>query len=97
MADLARANHIRVVLASVLPASGYPWKGSAGNPAEKIRSLNDWLKSYAAQQGITYLDYYSAMVGPDGGMKPSISIDGVHPNAAGYAIMEPLAEKALAQ
>jgi lysophospholipase L1-like esterase len=97
MADLARANHIRVVLASVLPASGYPWKRSAGNPAEKIRSLNDWLKSYAAQQGITYLDYYSAMVAPDGGMKPGISIDGVHPNAAGYAIMEPLAEKALAQ
>lgn len=97
MVDLARANQIRVVLASVLPASGYPWKRSAGSPAEKIRALNDWLKSYAAQQGITYLDYYSAMVGPDGGMKPGISIDGVHPNAAGYAIMEPLAEKALAQ
>lgn len=97
MVDLARANNIRVVLASVLPSSGYPWRPSAGNPAEKIRALNDWLKSYAAQQGITYLDYYSAMAGPDGGMKPGISIDGVHPNAAGYAIMEPLAEKALAQ
>ncbi len=97
MVDLARANNIRVVLASILPASGYPWKPSAGNPAEKIRALNDWLKSYAAQQNITYLDYYSAMVGPNGGMKPGISIDGVHPNAAGYAIMEPLAEKALAQ
>ncbi len=97
MVDLARANGIRVVLASVLPADRYPWKPSAGNPAEKIRSLNDWLKSYAAQQGITYLDYYSAMVGPDGGMKPGISMDGVHPNATGYAIMEPLAEKALAQ
>jgi lysophospholipase L1-like esterase len=97
MADLARANNIRVVLASVLPAAAYPWKPSAGNPAEKIRALNDWLKSYAASQDITYLDYYSAMTGPDGGMKPGISIDGVHPNAAGYAIMEPLAEKALAQ
>ncbi|HEY4009424.1 MAG TPA: SGNH/GDSL hydrolase family protein [Acidobacteriaceae bacterium] len=96
MVDLARANNIRVVLASVLPSSGYPWKPSAGNPAEKIRALNDWLKSYAAANGITYLDYYSAMAGPDGGMKPGISIDGVHPNAAGYAIMEPLAEKALA-
>jgi lysophospholipase L1-like esterase len=97
MADLARANNIRVVLASVLPAAGYPWKPSAGSPAEKIRALNDWLKSYAASLNITYLDYYSAMAGPDGGMKPGISIDGVHPNAAGYAIMEPLAEKALAQ
>ena len=97
MVDLARANSIRVVLASVLPAAAYPWKPSAGSPAEKIRALNDWLKSYAASQNLTYLDYYSAMVGPDGGMKPGISIDGVHPNAAGYAIMEPLAEKALAQ
>ena len=97
MADLARANNIRVVLASVLPAAGYPWKPSAGSPAEKIRALNDWLKSYAASLNITYLDYYSAMAGPDGGMKPGISIDGVHPNAAGYATMEPLAEKALAQ
>lgn len=95
MVDLAKANGIRVVLASVLPASGYPWKRSAGDPAEKIKSLNDWLKGYAAAQKVTYLDYYSAMAGPDGGMKPGISIDGVHPNAAGYAIMEPLAEAAL--
>jgi lysophospholipase L1-like esterase len=97
MTELARANGVRVVLASVLPASGYPWKRSAGDPAEKIRALNEWLKGYAAAQGVTYLDYYSAMVGPDGGMKPGISIDGVHPNAAGYAIMEPLAEQALAK
>jgi lysophospholipase L1-like esterase len=97
MVDLAKANNIRVVLASLLPAAAYPWKPSAGDPAEKIRALNDWLKSYAASQNNTYLDYYSAMVGTDGGMKPGISIDGVHPNAAGYAIMEPLAEKALAQ
>jgi lysophospholipase L1-like esterase len=97
MVDLARSNSIRVVLASVLPAAGYPWKPSASNPAEKIRALNEWLESYAGSQNITYLDYYSAMAGPDGGMKPGISIDGVHPNAAGYAIMEPLAEKALAQ
>lgn len=95
MTEVAKANNIRVVLASVLPSSGYPWRPSAGNPAEKIRALNEWLKGYAAQQGITYLDYYAAMVGPDGGMKPGISIDGVHPNAAGYAIMESLAEKAL--
>jgi lysophospholipase L1-like esterase len=97
MVDLAKANGIRVVLASVLPSSGYPWKRSAGDPAEKIKVLNDWLKGYAAAQNVTYLDYYSAMAGPDGGMKPGISIDGVHPNAAGYAIMEPLAEQALAK
>ena len=97
MVDLAKANSIHVVLASILPAAAFPWKPSAGSPAEEIRALNGWLRSYAAAQNITYLDYYTAMVGPDGGMKPGISIDGVHPNAAGYAIMEPLAEKALAQ
>jgi lysophospholipase L1-like esterase len=97
MVDLAKANGIRVVLASVLPAAAYPWKPSAGDPAEKIRALNQWLKGYAAAQNVTFLDYYSAMAGPDGGMKPGISIDGVHPNAAGYAIMEPLAEQALAK
>jgi lysophospholipase L1-like esterase len=97
MVDLARANNIRVILASVLPAAAYPWRPSAGDPAQQIRALNDWLKSYATSQNITYLDYYSSMAGSDGGMKPGISIDRVHPNAAGYAIMEPLAEKALAQ
>ena len=96
MTELAEANHIRVVLASVLPAADYPWKRGM-DPAPKIRELNAWIKDYCEQKKITYLDYYSAMVGPDGGMKPGISLDGVHPNAAGYAIMEPLAEQALAK
>ena len=65
-------------------------QGSHSGPA-----LNQWLALYAAEQGFTYLDYYTSMAGPDGGMKPGISKDGVHPNAAGYAIMEPLAEKAI--
>jgi lysophospholipase L1-like esterase len=93
--DLARANGIKVVLASVLPAARYPWRPGVVDPAGRIRALNEWLKGYAAEQQVVYLDYYTAMAGPDGGMKPGISIDGVHPNAAGYAIMEPLAEKAL--
>lgn len=97
MVDLARANGIKVVLASVLPAARYPWRPGVADPPGRIRALNDWLRSYAASQNIVYLDYYSAMAGPDGGMKPGISIDGVHPNAAGYAIMEPLAEAALAK
>lgn len=97
MTELAKANGIRVVLASVLPVARYPWRPSVGDPAAQVKALNEWLKSYAATQSVTYLDYYDAMVGPDGGMKPGIAIDGVHPNAAGYAIMEPLAEQALAQ
>lgn len=97
MVDLARANNIKIVLASVLPAARYPWRPGVPDPPGRIRALNDWLKSYAASQNLAYLDYYSAMADANGGMKPGISIDGVHPNAAGYAIMEPLAEAALAK
>lgn len=94
MADLGRANGIRVILASVLPAADYPWRKGL-DPAPKIKLLNQWIAAYCAEHHLTYLDYYTAMAGPDGGMKPGISIDGVHPNAAGYALMEPLAEQAI--
>jgi len=94
MVDLAKANHIRVILSSILPAADYPWKPGMA-PAPKIAALNRWLVSYAAEQGITYIDYYTPMADAAGGMKPGLSLDGVHPNAAGYAIMEPLAEAAI--
>jgi lysophospholipase L1-like esterase len=94
MTELAQANHIRVVIASVLPAADYPWHRGQ-EPAAKIRDLNTWIAEYCKQKKATYLDYYSAMVDENGAMKPGISKDGVHPNAAGYAIMEPLAEKVL--
>jgi lysophospholipase L1-like esterase len=94
MVDLAKANHIRVILASILPAGDYPWKPGM-EPAPKIAALNRWLASYAAEQGLTYIDYYTPMANAAGGMKPGLSLVGVHPNAAGYAIMEPLAEAAI--
>ena len=94
MVDLAKANGIRVILASILPAREFPWHKGL-EPAPKIRVLNDWLKGYCADHSILYLDYYSAMTAEDGGMKPGISKDGVHPNDAGYAIMGPLAQAAI--
>jgi lysophospholipase L1-like esterase len=97
MTEIAKANGIRVILASTTPAAKYPWKPEIADPAGKIEALNGWIKSYCAQEKLTYLDYWTAMAGPDGGMKPGISLDGVHPNAAGYAIMEPLAEAAIAE
>ncbi len=96
MAELAQANNIRVVLASVLPAYDYPWKPGL-EPAEKIVALNAWLKDYAASHGLVYLDYFTAMTNEKHGMKTEISGDGVHPNKAGYLIMAPLAERAIAQ
>jgi lysophospholipase L1-like esterase len=96
MVEIAKANGIRVILASVLPAAGYPWRPSVTGVPQTIEALNAWLKDYCAQEKLTYLDYWTAMAGPDGGMKMGISKDGVHPNAAGYAIMQPMAEAAIA-
>jgi lysophospholipase L1-like esterase len=94
MIDLAKANGIRVIVASITPAADYPWRKGLG-PGPKIRALNNWLQGYCVTHSVTYLDYYSALVAEDGGMKPGTSFDGVHPNAAGYAIMGPLAQAAI--
>ena len=96
MAAVARQNGIRVVFASILPAKAYPWRPEI-RPVDTIRQLNAWMKAYCVREKLTYLDYYSAMVGADGGMRVELSGDGVHPNAAGYAVMAPLAQKAIEQ
>ncbi|HMD41327.1 MAG TPA: SGNH/GDSL hydrolase family protein [Candidatus Acidoferrum sp.] len=96
MSELARANGIHPVLCSVLPSSEFWWhKGLA--PAPKIRELNAWIKDYAAKNGFVYVDYYSPMVNAEGGLKSEFSPDGVHPNAAGYGLMAPLAEAGIAE
>lgn len=95
MTELARGNGVRPILASVLPAALYPWKPEI-QPIDKILELNRWMKEYAAREGIVYLDYYSAMVNDQHGLKAEFSGDGVHPNAAGYSIMTPLAGDAIA-
>ena len=102
MAELARANGIRVVLSSVLPVSNYgrdrdgnPLDMRTKRPPEKILELNAWIKKYAAVNDHSYLNYFSAMVDEHGLLKKELSEDGLHPNAAGYAVMAPLAEKAI--
>lgn len=94
MAELARANGIRVVLASVLPAYRYRWRPDA-RPAETIAALNRWMKQYARDNGIVYLDYHSAMADGRLGLRSELSADGVHPNEAGYSLMAPLTEAAI--
>jgi lysophospholipase L1-like esterase len=96
MAELARANNIRVVLSSITPVYDYPWRAGM-QPVQKIAALNGWLRSYAAAHGEVYLDYYSAMQDERHGLPVALSPDGVHPNAAGYAVMAPLAEKAIGE
>lgn len=94
MVTIARANRIAVVLASVPPANVFTW-APALKPADQIRGVNAWLKAYAWREGLTYVDYYAAMATPDGAMKPELTFDGVHPNMAGYLVMEPLTQAAL--
>jgi lysophospholipase L1-like esterase len=102
MAELAKANKIRVVLASVLPVSNYghdrqanPLDMRVNRPPEKILELNAWIKKYVAANGHSYLDYFSAMVDEQGLLQRDLSEDGLHPNAKGYAVMSPLAEAAI--
>jgi lysophospholipase L1-like esterase len=96
MTAIARQNGIKVVLASITPAFSYPWKPGI-EPVATIREVNGWLSDFCAVQKFVYLDYYSALVDEKGAMKPGLSKDGVHPTAAGYAIMAPLAEAAIAK
>jgi lysophospholipase L1-like esterase len=102
MAELAKANNVRVVLASITPVSAYHAAPNAPpqttrRPVERIKAINDWMKSYAAANKHIYLDYYSAMIDSSGMLKTEFSEDDLHPNAAGYKVMAPLAEAAIAQ
>lgn len=94
MVDIAEAHRLRVVLCSILPVGMYPWRKRI-QPVEKIRTLNSWIKGYAEGRGVVYVDYYSKMEDEKHAMKKELSDDGVHPNAAGYAVMRELAESAI--
>lgn len=101
MSDLAHAHGIRVVMASVMPVNdvigpdGTKIVQTERRPPEKILALNEWIKKYAVEHGNVYLDYFSAMVDDKGFLKSDLTNDGLHPQAKGYAIMAPLAEKAI--
>jgi lysophospholipase L1-like esterase len=103
MVELARVKGMRVVLSSLLPVSDYevrdgtPIIQTTRRPPEKIKALNEWMRQYAAQNHLTYLDYYSAMVDEKGFLKDELSNDGLHPNAKGYEVMNPLATAAIAR
>jgi lysophospholipase L1-like esterase len=103
MAELARAHEIKVIYSSVLPVHEYTHEAGdmfTGRPPEKIVALNRWLKNYCASSydggsNCVYLDYFTAMVDDKGYLKKELADDGLHPNAAGYRIMTPLAEAAI--
>jgi lysophospholipase L1-like esterase len=100
MVDIARANHIAVILSSVLPVHNYTERSKRffiERPMEQIRALNDWLKAYAGENHLVYVDYFSPMLDDKGLLKKDLAEDGLHPNDVGYKLMAELAEKAIQQ
>jgi lysophospholipase L1-like esterase len=104
MAELCKLHGIKVVLSSILPVSNYhakpeDWRGpqTYRRPLEKINAMNSWMKTYAAANDHVYLDYWTGTVDAQGMLKTELSEDDLHPNAAGYAIMGPLVEAAIAK
>jgi lysophospholipase L1-like esterase len=94
MADLAKANGIKLILASILPADRFSWKPEL-KPAPRIAKLNAWLRDFAKANGHVYADYFSALAGPNGELLEKYGKDGVHPEAAGYDVMKPIADAAI--
>ncbi len=100
MAELARAHHIRVIFASLLPVNNYTQEAKesfALRPRERLQAVNDWLRDYCGKNGLVYLDYASSLADEKSMLRRELSDDGLHPNDAGYKIMAPLAEKAIAK
>jgi len=100
MTELARVHSMHVVLSSVLPVNDYTERSKMFfplRPPAQILELNRWIKDYAAQNGCIYLDYFSAMIDDKGLLKRDLADDGLHPNDKGFAVMAPLAQKAIEQ
>jgi len=97
-AELAKMHGIKVIYSSLLPVHNYTERSNdffAQRPQSRILALNEWLKDYCAKNNLIYLDYFSAMVDDKGMMKKDLADDGLHPNAAGFKVMAPLAESAI--
>ena len=95
MCEIAKANKIKPVICSVIPAKRYGWRPEIKDSAEQIKKLNEMLKKYAKENKITYVDYHSAMTDAEGGLPVELAKDGVHPTPEGYKIMEDILVKYL--
>lgn len=87
MTELAEVNGVQMILCSVLPANSFPWRPEI-IPTQKVIDLNQKIKTYAHKKDLVYVDYYSSMVNDQKGLKDGLGYDTVHPNKAGYELME---------
>mgnify|MGYP000620031393 CR=1 FL=1 len=96
MAELAKANKIKVILTSVLPAAEFPWRREIKDAPQKIQSLNARIEAYAKANKIPFVNYYQPMVvGENKALNPQYTKDGVHPTGEGYEVMETLIKQAI--
>ncbi|MGB0366984.1 MAG: GDSL-type esterase/lipase family protein [Flavobacteriaceae bacterium] len=94
MTEMAKANDVKMVLCALLPANSFPWRPSI-IPTNKVVALNQLIKTYAQEHNLIYVDYYTPMVDDKLGLKSTLGYDTVHPNKAGYALMEEVLLKSL--
>ncbi|MFT4223386.1 SGNH/GDSL hydrolase family protein [Dysgonomonas sp.] len=92
MAELAKANGIKVILSSVLPVAEYPWRKEIKDVPDKIDALNAGIRAYAKKNKFAYIDYYAVMHDENRALISSYGKDGVHPTAEGYEVMEKVAK-----
>ena len=96
MVDLAQAHGIKVILASIPPAKAF-YSRPGARPAQRIRAWDDWLRAYARERDLVFVDYYPVLADSEGGLRSDLGSDGVHPSRAGYELMDPLFQAALVQ
>jgi lysophospholipase L1-like esterase len=94
MTEIAMANNVHLIFASIPPAHDFPWRPGL-DTRTPIAALNAWLEGHAKRVHATYANYFASLTDGDGGMRPGLAYDGVHPTAEGYAIMRPVAEAAM--
>jgi lysophospholipase L1-like esterase len=101
IADLAEKHGIKPVLASILPVHDYnkdqnpAWEVSRRRPPATILAVNAWIADFCRRRNFVHLNYFPALVDPAGALRKEFAEDGLHPNAAGYRAMAPLAQAAI--
>ncbi|HXL22227.1 MAG TPA: GDSL-type esterase/lipase family protein [Candidatus Dormibacteraeota bacterium] len=95
MVRLAKDHEIEVILSSLLPLSEGQAPGTASPKSAQVQRLNTWLEAYARSEGCIYADYYSALANERGGFNAQLTDDGIHPNAAGYRVMDSVVQQVL--
>ena len=96
MREIAAANGVRFIIASIPPSAGFPWRPGLAT-IEPIAAMNAWLADFARRSRAVYADYFAVLTDGRGDIRPELASDHVHPTAAGYAVMRPVAEAAISR